>query len=86
MTDRFVAAIKRFAQRADIPIVQFKRGERKDAVAKRYLARFRGREGVLFIGVAHENDRAFRSFKRRCRRAPGVTFDFYRADVLVNHY
>src|SRR5438094_9474524 len=44
ITNRFVAAIKRLAQRAGIPIVQFNRGERKDDVAKRYLARFRGRE------------------------------------------
>ncbi len=45
MTERFVAAIKGFAQREAIPIVQFKRGERKDTVAKRHLARFRRREG-----------------------------------------
>ncbi len=85
MTDRFVAAIKGFAQRHGIPIVKFKKGERKDDVAKRRLARFRRREGVVFIGVAQEYDRAFRSKPRR-RKGRGPVFDFYRASVAVNQY
>ncbi len=85
MTQRFVHAIHAFAERNGIPIVQFQSGQRKDDIAKARLARFRAREGVVFIGVAQEAESAFRSVKRRSRHG-GVTFDFYRAKVFVNHY
>jgi hypothetical protein len=85
MTQRFVDAIHAFAERDGIPIVVFKPGERKDDIAKARRARFRGKEGVVFIGVAQEADQAFRSVKRR-GRGGGVMFHFYRAKVFVNHY
>jgi hypothetical protein len=85
MTQRFVQAIHAFAERDGIPIVQFKPGERKDDIAKARLARFRGKEGVVFIGVAQEADRAFRSVKHRGGNGR-VSFDFYRAKVAINHY
>jgi hypothetical protein len=43
-----------FADQAGVPLVDFKRGERKDDVAKANLARFTGNEGVLFIGRTQE--------------------------------
>jgi hypothetical protein len=85
MTQRFVKAIHAFAEREGIPIVQFQPGQRKDDIAKAPLARFRGKEGVVFIGVAQEAESAFRSVKRRTRHG-GVTFDFYRGKVFINHY
>jgi hypothetical protein len=86
MTERFVAAIKEFAARHRIPIVQFKSGQRKDDIAKKRYARFRGQEGVVFIGVAQEYDRAFRSKPRRRKGHAAPFFEFYRASVAVNHY
>jgi hypothetical protein len=89
MTDRFVKAIHAFAQQHGIPIIRFARGQRKDDVAKRHLAAFRrtGRDqGVLFIGVAQENVRAFRSTAKRRRDGSVASFDFYRGQVCVNHY
>lgn len=65
MTDRFVRDIKGFAKRHRIPIVHFERGQRKDEIAQRRFARFRKKEGVVFIGVAQEKDNAFRSKPRR---------------------
>jgi hypothetical protein len=85
LTSRFVDAIKSFAEREGIPIVQFKKGERKDEVAKKYLAKFPLREGVLFIGIAQELDKAFRSVRRRGNHGC-PSWDFYRASVAVNHY
>lgn len=41
MTERFVKAIRAFAQQHDIPIIRFSRGQRKDDVAKKHLATFR---------------------------------------------
>jgi len=50
----FVAAIKAFAERENVPLIDFKRGQRKDDIAKEHLARFSGDEGILFVGRAQE--------------------------------
>ncbi len=65
MTEAFVAALKTFAQERGIPLVHFGKGQRKDEVAKAYLARFTGTEGILFIGVAQEKARLPRTESRR---------------------
>jgi hypothetical protein len=65
MTEAFVAAIKAFVQQQGIPLVYFRKGQRKDEVAKEYLSQFTGREGVLFIGVAQEKARLPRTESRR---------------------
>lgn len=70
MTDSFVAAIESFAQENHIPIVRFERGARKEEIARKRMARFRGDEGVVFIGVAQEKVCAFRSFQKGPRRRP----------------
>jgi hypothetical protein len=85
MHDRFVRAVDDFAERHDIPLVQFERGQRKDDVAAEHRARFDAPEGVVFIGVAQEKMRSFRGKKGRGPRG-GVTFDFSRQPVNVNHY
>ena len=64
----FTAAIHRFAQDRRVPVVEFAKGQRKDDVARAYLADFEvagGIEGVLFIGKAQEKTRTFRTEKRR---------------------
>ena len=85
MSDAFVASIKRFAEHNRIPIVQFRSGERKDEIAKRRYAQFRGDEGVVFIGVAQELDSVFRT-KPRKGRSGKATFDFFRSKAAVNQY
>jgi hypothetical protein len=64
MTEGFVAAMKAFGQAQGIPLVHFRKGQRKDDLAKEYLARFTGTEGVLFIGVAQEKARLPRTESR----------------------
>jgi hypothetical protein len=86
MTKQFVDGVHAFAKRHRIPIVQFKSGERKDDVAQRRLARFRRREGVVFIGVAQENARSFRCSPVRRKDGSIRRFNFYPARVCVNHY
>ena len=63
----FVAAIKAFAERENVPLIDFKRGQRKDDIAKEHLARFSGDEGVLFVGRAQEKTTVFRTEKRHNR-------------------
>lgn len=85
MSERFVGSIRAFARRNGIPIVHFGRNERKDDVARRRLARFPRKEGVVFIGVAQERFMAFRAYKRRRPTDPFI-FRFFRGEVMVNHY
>ena len=60
----FVEAVKRFAREQRLPIVPFKKGERKEDVARKYLSGFEAEEGVLFIGRAQEKTPVFRTEKR----------------------
>jgi hypothetical protein len=65
MTEAFVTGIKSFAAQQGIPVVHFRKGQRKDEVATEHQARFMGTEGVLFIGVAQEKARLPRTESRR---------------------
>ena len=74
MSQRFVEALERFAETQGVDLVTFKKGERKDDVAKQYLATFEGDEGVLFVGKAQEKASVFRTENggtRRGRRLRG---------------
>ncbi|MGH2411781.1 MAG: hypothetical protein ACRDGS_15675 [Chloroflexota bacterium] len=86
MTEAFVGAIKAFAQQQGIPLVHFRKGQRKDAVAQVYLAGFRGTEGVLFIGVAQEKARLPRTESRRHEQT-GVRYPWVvETTSYVNYY
>jgi|SRR5579875_700159 len=86
MTDAFVAAIKVFANVQHIPLVSFRKGQRKDDVAKEYLATFTGTEGVLFIGVAQEKARIPRT-ETRHRASTGERYPWIvQATTYVNYY
>src|ERR1044071_7719533 len=50
MTKEFLAKVDAFIERQQIPVVHFKKKQRKDDVAAEYRARFQGAEGVLFLG------------------------------------
>ena len=65
MTAAFVKAIERFAETEGVDLVTFRKGQRKDDVAKEYLARCSFREGVLFIGKAQEKARVFRTVRKK---------------------
>lgn len=93
MTRDFVRSIEEFAERDHIPVIRFERGQRKEDVAHARLARYRGDEGVIFIGIAQEKVSALRPIQRGPRRhhrtVPGErapSFGFYRGAVFVNQY
>ena len=83
MSTRFVEAIERFVATEKVDLVTFTKGERKDDVAQRYLTRFDGEEGVLFIGKAQEKASVFRTEKRRDAR--GVYPWIIRSTAMPNH-
>src|ERR1700676_3145166 len=49
MTNAFLQQVDAFVEQQGIPIVQFRKGQRKDDVAVEYRSRFQGSEGVLFL-------------------------------------
>ncbi len=82
----FVRAIEQFVVQHHLPLVTFTKGERKDDVAAKYLARFTGREGVLFVGKAQEKTATFRTQRRRNPQT-GRTYPWiYRTTAIVNQY
>jgi hypothetical protein len=85
MHDRFVNAVKAFAAAGAAPLIEFESGQDKDAIVATHRARFLGNDGVVVIGVPQEKARAFKAHKRSGPQG-GVTFDFTRQSVAVNHY
>lgn len=65
ISQSFIAAMERFVKNHKIPLITFAKGQRKDEVAQDYRDKFRGREGVLFVGKAQEKTSVFRTEKRR---------------------
>jgi hypothetical protein len=88
ITDRFAAAVHRFAEREQVPWVDFAKGQRKDDVMHEHLAGFEaaGRtEGVVFIGRAQEKTRLFRTEKRRDREGKSYPW-IVKTTGMVNHF
>ena len=83
----YVAAIDRFAEDNEIPVVRFGKGESKEQIARAYFhgAERAGRFGVVLIGVAQERATAWRGF-RRGGSDSHPHFEFARQRVFVNHY
>jgi hypothetical protein len=85
ISEAFVTAIKTFARRERIPMVDFVKGQRKDDVTQQYLAGFEGDEGVLFIGRAQEKAGVFRTEKRR--DAAGMSYPWIvKSTAMVNQW
>ena len=85
MHDRFVKTVETFATDHAVPFIKFESGQDKDAIVATHRARSAAGDGVVVIGVAQEKARAFKAHKRTGPQG-GVTFDFTRQSVAVNHY
>src|SRR3954470_3655800 len=82
----FVAALEEYAQREKIPIVQFRKGQRKDDIAAEQGRKFHQAEGVVFIGRAQEKTPVFRTERRRNEKT-GATYPWLvRSTAMVNHF
>jgi hypothetical protein len=86
MSRVFVRSIKTFADESGVPVVPFRKNQRKDDVAQKHLARFAGKEGVLFVGKAQEKTPVFRTEKRRNPRTGRSYAWIVRSTAIVNHY
>lgn len=86
MTKRFITAIESFVSREGVDLIEFAKGQRKEDVAKEYLARFPGQEGVLFIGKAQEKARVIRTTRRRNERSGASYAWLTKSTAMVNQY
>ena len=84
MTTDYRKQVKEFAEEQGIPMIEFKKGQRKDDIAAEYRQTHPGTEGVVIIGVAQEKASAFKAKKRTTGKLVG--FDYSRQSVYVNHY
>jgi len=81
----FVAALEAFAKREQVPVIQFRKGERKDDIAAEHRKKFARPEGVVFIGKAQEKMPVFRTERRR--NEAGATYPWLvRSTAMVNQF
>ena len=86
ISKQFVADVERFVKRKSLVLHPFTKKERKDDVALSYLRKFRGREGVLFVGKAQEKTPVFRTEHRR-NPETGVAYPWIvKSTAMVNHF
>ena len=86
MTRAFVEALERFASSEGLEVVTFQKKQRKDTVAAEHRARFRGEEGLLFVGKAQEKASVFRTQSRRNPQTGASYAWLYRSTAMVNQY
>jgi len=85
ISDRFTAAVHRFARDQGVPWVDFARGQRKDDVMHEHLGWFSAAQGVVFIGRAQEKTAVFRTEKRR--NGEGGSYPWIvKSTGMVNHF
>jgi hypothetical protein len=86
MTRAFVGSLEDFTRSENLDVVTFERKQRKDDVAAEYRARFRGEEGLLFVGKAQEKASVFRTGQRRNPQTGASYAWLYRSTAMVNQY
>jgi hypothetical protein len=87
--DGYVKAIYRFAEAQHIPIVHFKKGEKKEETARPYLeaAAREGKDRVVLIGIAQEKASVWRSWARKGQeKARHPHMDWGREMAYINHF
>jgi hypothetical protein len=86
MTEAFVRGIEEFVANQGIDLVSFEKRQRKDDITQKYLQRFSGSEGVLYVGKAQEKARIVRTQRRRSAKT-GKTYPWIMdGSAMVNYY
>ena len=86
MNRRFVAELDRFIARHQLPVVLFRKGQRKDDVMVERLRHFPFTEGVVFVGKAEEKAPVFRTEKRNSPHSGRPYPWIVKSTAMVNHY
>jgi hypothetical protein len=86
MSKAFIAGVESFVRTNHIPLLTFAKGQRKDDVALEHQARFRGTEGILFVGKAQEKTPVFRTEKRKNPKTGQAYPWIVKSTAMVNHF
>jgi hypothetical protein len=86
MTRAFAERIQTFADSEGIEVVTFRKGQRKDDIARERLSRFEADEGVVFIGKAQEKASVIRTERRRNRETGAPYAWLVKSTAMVNQY
>jgi hypothetical protein len=87
--DAYVKAVYRFAEANHIPVVHFKKGEKKEETARPYLeaAAREGKDRVVLIGMVQEKASVWRSWPRKGQeKARHPHMDWGREMAFINHF
>ena len=84
MSRRFVVELDRFIAGRQLPVVLFRKGQRKDDVMIEYLRQFQLKEGVVFVGKAQEKASVFRTEKRHSSSGRAYPW-IVKSTAMVNH-
>jgi hypothetical protein len=87
--DAYVKAIHRFAAQQQIPVVTFKKGQKKEAVAQPYLdaAARDGKDRVVLIGIAQEKASRWSSWPTKGQEQRSHPhMEWGRQMAFVNHF
>jgi hypothetical protein len=82
----FVAGLEQYARGEQVPVIQFRKGERKDDIAAEQRKKFSKPEGVVFIGKAQEKSSVFRTERRRNEKTGGTYPWLVRSTAMVNQF
>jgi hypothetical protein len=86
ISEAFISKFEKFVKEQRVPLVRFEKHQRKDDVMKEHLAKFKDKEGVLFVGKAQEKTPVFQTQKRTDPKT-GRTFPWIvRTTSMVNHF
>src|SRR5438552_7219064 len=86
MTEHFAADIHHYIDTRRLDLVRFARRQSKDQVAKGYLAGKSGGDQILFVGVAQEKTRVWRTARRR-DPATGRPYPWlYQEQAMAGHW
>jgi hypothetical protein len=86
MSRNFVAKLEGCAAQHEVPLIQFRKGQRKDDVMAEHLRKFQREEGVVFVGKAQEKTPVFRTEKRKSPTTGRPYPWIVRSTAMVNHY
>jgi len=86
ITVPFLEAIEQFARSEGLDLITFGRRQRKDEVAREYLAKFHQPEGILFVGKAQERATVVRTISQKNPRTGRSYPWLQKSTAMVNHY
>ena len=86
MSTAFKRSVLDFANDNAIPVIRFEKRQRKDEVMQKHLRKFKGREGVLFIGIAQEKATVPRTVRKRFGPGDGTIPWIDYTTAMVNFY